>query len=375
MRQETNNEVDLLLRRLSRREAASESPIDGDHLDADELSSYVENALPATARAHYTEHLAECASCRKLVAQLSSAAGLVNEKVSEVSGPSAFRKFLASLFSPMVLRYAVPALGLIVIAAIGLTVLRQQKPQANSVAQLKEQDQTRVPGSGEQTAPSSGVVAVDENAKSRAATPQPRASKTNEVMPHPPNAPPSVSTVNAEVKQEAAKTEKQPEANAPEPKPTATPVAAVADVRTVEAERTRPQGRLATASDRAKEKASEPATGAESRSEGVAAASPAKAPAKRAFGVGAMDKAQRDSTEQHKNEAAETRTVAGRHFRKEKNVWIDTAYDSSRATVNLTRGSEQYRALVADEPAIRTFAEQLDGEIIVVWKGRAYRIR
>jgi hypothetical protein len=43
--------------------------------------------------------------------------------------------------------------------------------------------------------------------------------------------------------------------------------------------------------------------------------------------------------------------------------------------VNLTRGSEQYRALVADEPAIKNIADQLDGEIVVVWKGRAYRIR
>ena len=87
-------------------------------------------------------------------------------------------------------------------------------------------------------------------------------------------------------------------------------------------------------------------------------------------------KSQRDDTaEKDKNEAAATRSVAGRHFRKEKGVWIDTAYDSSRATVNLTRGSEQYRALVADEPTIKTIAEQLDGEIIVIWKGRAYRIR
>jgi hypothetical protein len=41
----------------------------------------------------------------------------------------------------------------------------------------------------------------------------------------------------------------------------------------------------------------------------------------------------------------------------------------------LARGSESFRALVADEPAINTIAEQLDGEVIVVWKGRAYRIR
>jgi hypothetical protein len=41
----------------------------------------------------------------------------------------------------------------------------------------------------------------------------------------------------------------------------------------------------------------------------------------------------------------------------------------------MARGSEQFRALVADEPEIKKIAEQLDGEVIVVWKGRAYRIR
>ena len=46
-----------------------------------------------------------------------------------------------------------------------------------------------------------------------------------------------------------------------------------------------------------------------------------------------------------------------------------------RATVKVKRGSEQYRALIADEPAIRSIAEQLGGEVIVVWKGTAYRIR
>ena len=71
----------------------------------------------------------------------------------------------------------------------------------------------------------------------------------------------------------------------------------------------------------------------------------------------------------------ETRTIAGRHFRKQRGVWTDTAYDSSTATVNMARDSEQFRALVADEPAIGTIAKQLDGEIIVIWKRRAYRIR
>ena len=68
------------------------------------------------------------------------------------------------------------------------------------------------------------------------------------------------------------------------------------------------------------------------------------------------------------------RRVGGRQFRRQGGVWVDTAYNSSRQTTSVARGSEQYRALVADEPGIRTIADQLGGEVIVVWKGRAYRI-
>jgi hypothetical protein len=83
----------------------------------------------------------------------------------------------------------------------------------------------------------------------------------------------------------------------------------------------------------------------------------------------------KDDAEKDKNEAGETRTIAGRHFRKRDNAWIDTAYDSSKSITTYTRGSEAYRSLTADEPAIKTIAEKLDGEVIVVWKGRTYRIR
>jgi hypothetical protein len=79
-----------------------------------------------------------------------------------------------------------------------------------------------------------------------------------------------------------------------------------------------------------------------------------------------------------KNEAddeTETRTVAGRRFRREGNAWIDSTYDSSRRTINVSRGSEQFRALVSDEPGIGTIAEKLKGVVIVVWNGRAYRIQ
>jgi len=74
------------------------------------------------------------------------------------------------------------------------------------------------------------------------------------------------------------------------------------------------------------------------------------------------------------DDESQTRTLFGRHFRRVGNAWVDDTYKSSMATTKVERGSEQYRALVADEPAVAGFATQLSGEVIVVWKGRAYRI-
>ena len=54
MKQTENNEIDLLLRGLARREGARSVPPEDRsamHLDADELNSFAAQALPAAARA------------------------------------------------------------------------------------------------------------------------------------------------------------------------------------------------------------------------------------------------------------------------------------------------------------------------------------
>jgi hypothetical protein len=71
---------------------------------------------------------------------------------------------------------------------------------------------------------------------------------------------------------------------------------------------------------------------------------------------------------------ATTREVGGHRFRKQGNAWIDLAYDG-RSVTTIARGSEQYRSLVADEPGIHNIAQRLGGEVLIVWNGRAYRIR
>jgi len=63
------------------------------------------------------------------VGELSVSLGAVaaTAPVETVPAPGGFRMFLASLFSPLVLRYAVPALGVIVVMIVGFVVLRQQR--------------------------------------------------------------------------------------------------------------------------------------------------------------------------------------------------------------------------------------------------------
>jgi Putative zinc-finger len=374
MKQETNNEMDLLLRRLARRDDAV---MPEDHLDVDELNAYAENALPAAARARYTVHLAECSRCRSLVAQLSSSAGVVAATGSAVvPEPSGFRKFLASLFTPMVLRYAAPALGLIVVAVIGFTVLRRNQAE-RYVAQNTASDARQQPVASPEatsvyrfdygvsnTAPSPGQVDEERKEKNQPGQPAP-----------PPNMAPAVTSVDADVSKDKAvaqpKPEEQPAAAANEPPPVKTAPAATPEQspRAAETEAAKNEVKVQPVAGPQAQKQRELQGARDDKDSFARAKKPADAVSATGSGVTNL---QADGVD---NAKANTRTVAGRRFRKQGAIWVDTAYDSSKDAVTLARGSEQYRALVADEPSIKTIADQLDGEIIVVWKGHTYRIR
>jgi len=376
MRQETNNEIDLLLRRLSRGQRAIAA--DGDlsnHLDADELNSYAENALPAAARARYTEHLAECSRCRELVVQLSSAAGVVvAEEPSRVAAPWGVRKFLASLFSPMVLRYAVPALGLIVVAVIGLTVFRRERPGSSSPEMVATSRQAESPAIAGDTKPAEGFL--DNQDKSPgvvAVSPEPRRGRTEAEPPAPIATPAAAANTPADAVKEApvAKVESTAVATAAPPPAAPKPAETSDEVRKQEAEEQKKLAQERPAASPQTERERDFQAGAN-----VGSVASTRRAAKRADSAqdrGAAAPMPLQLGDKDKNDE-ETRTVAGRRFRKQRGIWVDTAY-AGGAAVDLTRGSEQYRSLVADEPEIKKIAEQLDGQIIVVWKGRVYKIR
>lgn len=73
--------------------------------------------------------------------------------------------------------------------------------------------------------------------------------------------------------------------------------------------------------------------------------------------------------------AVETRTAAGHRFRREGGAWVDVNYKPSMRSTGVRRGTEGYRALVADVPEVGRVAEAIGGEVIVVVGGHAYRIR
>ena len=394
MKQERNNAIDVMLQKLGRsagrvpQNSGNGAPEANEvHLDADELNAYAENALPTTTRARYTEHMADCARCRQIASQLSQAAGVIVDQVPDTAPPSGWKTFLASLLSPIVLRYAVPALGLLVVASLGLLVLRQSQP-----THLAERR------------------AVTEASKEAPAVATPYNDRASSPIDHAGKAATRVETRQQPERTEQAKLaddaqDREKEGKPAEKAPTSTDeVAAAAPASSPSANPASPKPGAVedqkrqvneVAQNKVREAPQIDSYQAARANDEPAARRGAKEPPRAVTGgvasVSALKKEKPDSvtTQSARSEEAdktrdrgradkdetETTSIAGRNFRKNGSVWIDVAYNSSLSTTNVTRGSEQYRALIADEPGIRTIAERLQGEVIVVWKGRAYRIR
>lgn len=422
MKETENNEIDALLRDLARRgrglstalNTAPDTTTNVVHLDADELSAYAERALPPSARARCTTHLADCDDCRKIVVQLSLAAGPlpVEPHVNEtpIATPGWMQK-LSALLSPRIVRYALPALGLVIIG-VAFFGLRQQQRKASlgSYVALNQEHATPpatapnavAPGPGQATsgyldsandkgrsqkesdskavasAPEATPVAADSAAGKEEKKAGGEVDNTREA--------PKVAKADAD---KTAKTEEKPaEAAQPataraEPPPPASKAAAVNREQQKDLARNnvaddRERGRDANVSGNASANANAPRKGP-ARNENEVASQTQRGPAKgqaQTQSASKMKAAEDDPSggSRGSSDEAETRTVFGRQFRRVGNAWVDTAYKSSMPIRSVTRGTDSYQALVADEPVIASIANRLSGEVIVVWKGHVYRI-
>ena len=415
MKQEFDKQIDSLLR--GTRARASEgrtAPNAAAHLSADELSAYAENALPPATRARYTAHLADCADCRRIIVGVALAAGTASAREARAARPSTVKKAsawherLAAFFSPQVLRYAVPVLAVALIAVLALVVIRRQPASDSQVAQQSPAEAERhapIVREGETGATegssSAGTAAATQGGTIGTATNPSSGISTGAGAPGAPPAkenqatekvgPKDLAVDSTALSETVTVTEDMPKAAAPpaaasvenDPRNLAPSAPLPINARRVQSEeltvqnqKPAPEGAKPAREEserRAADESKQAGLTAGGRAEAGSASRKSQTAPRRDDGEFATAKRNRAGAAKESDDE-ETRTVAGRRFRREGGVWIDVDYRSSMDADYVRRDSERFRSLAADIPEIGRIAEQLQGTVIVVARGRAYRI-
>ncbi len=456
MKQDFDSPVDSLLRDYAHRRAARASSVRADavpeqstidrnnmeHLDADEMAAFAENALPDAAHARAVAHLADCDGCRQVVVALTHAENIAPESVKSIppqsirSRPSWREKFAAFFALPATLRYAVPALAAVLfIALVAGIMFNRRQPEATLVASKQETQTTSsltdsapsdtensmsgnanatakpasemsnsVPTSNTATAAATTTTTTTTTTTANTATVTRRAANANsslnakeasatsasqnnssgnasDNLPLVANITPSPATNERQYfDNDAARAPKRDRAAAP---PSAANVnanvsgnsAGVAATQNEEAIAISNSNQAAKASRAEASSNAAQASDSSSFSTEARAASRRRAPSSPPAAKNVLPVNGRTVNGADASAALlPSRRVSGRDFRRQGTRWIDAAYTRSQATTNIARGSKQFRALINAEPGIGKIAAQLDGEVIIVWKGRAYRI-
>jgi len=398
MKTTDKNEMDLLLRALGRDASArsggasaAQSPHETDaHLDADELNCYAEGIVSGAERARYNKHLADCDSCRSIVVGLVPAAG-INRRDDSLEQKTGWhlREQLAALFAPSVLRYAMPALALTAIIAIAIVALRQRgntefvaQNQPHTLPVVSSSDQ------GQQPAKSNGPQPAVSPVQQQQSLPESKEKDLSRSQKSDGNQPQAIAPNTGASADRAAKGLLQPGSSAgvaqsqptfatepsEAPAPPPPPRTALDDASKIGEARnaqTEAESQKRSREDNYSRGREENEVARPSSAKG----GPSRNNSQNVGGLSSVISRSANKDEKGAGNAVEARRVSGRLFHQQGNAWVDADYVSGRATVNVSRGSEQFRALIADEPALRSIAEQLGGEVIVVWKGTAYRIR
>ena len=400
-----DKDMDVLIGRYAKG-AAKGTPVV--HPDADELNAFAEGALPPSARQRYLSHFADCDDCRKLVSLLAVTTGAGVEARIPASQPIAepWWKKLSVVFAIPTLRYA--AFGVVLLAVGGIAFLAWRQPaQRNAEMVAQNQPQTSPVEAVKPATTKEPEVLREEGTTRNANTaiPQPTVSSTfgqnpsglTTVSPPPPPKPSDAIAAKdaapfvggAGRSDDAARAQSSPSyAPAPptegysvydrsreQPKVGASPGGPRRNESSDKYKTIDRAGDFAKARDEDSNRAAANQPASENKLEDakrertasqVVTVSPKS--------VGELPAAARKSaaTRSSSEEAPETRSVGGRKFKRQGNAWVDSKLKSSMSVRTVGRGSEEFDKL---DSGLRSIAKQLSGEIVVVWKGKAYRIR
>ena len=367
-----DKEIDAILRKARDGESAfSATANPSSHPDADELSAFAENALPEKAKMRAIAHLADCDRCRIILSNLITLrpAEIEIDPAVEKTVVAASLPWYRRLFQFPNLAYSLGALTLVFAGLIGFMALQSfDRGQNSEVSQMSEKPlDTR-------SAPmqSNTNFAGDTTNSSNSSTSN--ASVTGNVSPAPvysanTSAPGASSTANANTAPIKSADER------------------LEPVETKEAQRKDEDEPASRANsfqiDGASGASQKPQ--AQPKEENKAAATPKnesddklsqteQQPAADSTALSSAAKKSRATTAKTKKTDSadvETTVAGGKTFRRARNVWYDAAYNN-QPTTNVTRGTSDYKKLDRD---LQLIAENLGGTIVIVWKGKAYRIR
>ncbi|MGI8639097.1 MAG: hypothetical protein ACR2MG_04010 [Pyrinomonadaceae bacterium] len=368
---EFDKEIDALLRQARKGETAfaaanSKFKIQNsklNHLDADEISAFAENALPEKTKQHYTVHLADCDSCRKILSSLillNAETEGENVHAEEIGTISSATPWYKRLFAFPNLAYTMGGLILVFSGIISFVVVQNVNNSQNTeVSQISERPQIAKETSSESVIapPESNYANTANMANTNSATVYSSNTMANTSM----NIAPMNSNMNAAV----SKPNVSPNTPKDEPR-REDEIALSKDKTNLQADGTSAEN-LEERQKRAKE---------DKKSEETAdMLQPAPTPLKPAPPSVSENKVMSElsgaKAKRNARISPETTIVAGKTFKRQDNVWYDAAYNG-QSTVAVTRGTKQYKKLDKD---LRVIVENLGGTVVIVWKEKAYRIQ
>jgi hypothetical protein len=373
-----DKEIDAILRK-SRAGVASGAMPSGDHLDADAVAAFVENALPDKAKRLYMQHFADCGGCRKLLTQsilMNETAAPAAAPTAEIVDAAATVPWYSKLFRTPSLALGMGALVLMFGGVLGYLVLQTRDSQTVAVSQINDQPRTNDPysigsGAGSNIASNAATMAnsaANAEASAPINTPPPGAPNTGTGPSF------SLDGITADDRSVAGQPEPDPVERPadvvttaqPPPPP---PAPRVGSVR--EEPSTLSGVPVDSAAKETKDEDAELAKRKVAIDGGSRRDMPAPAaksgPARTAGPV----QMQSNQINAQTYEMSVSRKVGGRTFENKNGAWYDRKY-SGQATINVRRGTQEFADL---DSGLRRIADELGGVVVVVWKGKAYRIQ
>src|ERR1051325_5862558 len=365
------------------------------------MNTFAEGKLSPAARAHYLSHLADCDDCRRQVSALAIGSGAVPqlETAAARNEPPRFWQSFAGWFAIPVLRYASFAAVLVIIAGVGFLVWRQALPAKPTSLVAANEPANQAPSTAVKPL-EGGIKQNTETIAGRSvSSPQPTSSTAGNPKREEGKAVESVAPASQPLKDQPVSTEAYKKAAEPDVARVpsyAPPPPRETDTVTRQQEaggiisvprKTESLDKLASAG-RERDVAKESAKADDGNRATLNRPAPAEASLSSDKAKGPSrnldnSRANRNSNEgraesqnaviadedRSATEEAPTRSVGGHKFRKQGTAWLDQKFKSSMTVTAVSRGSDAFNEL---DSGLRAIAQQFGGQVIVVWKGKAY---